>query len=65
MNTLQHDQKQRTSESKDTPSKISAVDRMEMAKPIGSFGGLTDGVLRFRNGVPVPANTGDKGGGQN
>jgi hypothetical protein len=65
MNTLQHDRKQGTSQSKGTPPNIFAVDLIKMAKPIGTFGGLTDSVLRFRNGVPVAADTGDQGGGQN
>jgi hypothetical protein len=65
MNMLQYDQKQGTSQSKDTAPKISVVDLVKMAKPIGTFGGLTDIVLRFRNGVPVAADTGDQGGGQN
>jgi hypothetical protein len=65
MNTLQLDHKQGTGQSKDTPRKIYAADLIEMAKPIGTFGGLTDIILRFRNGVPVAADTGDQGGGQN
>ena len=65
MNTLQLDQKQGTNRSKDTPPKSSIVDLIKMAKPIGTFGGLTDNILRFRNGVLVAADTGDQGGGQN
>jgi hypothetical protein len=65
MNTLQLDRKQGTSQSKDTSPKISTVDLIKMAKPIGTFGGVTDNILRFRNGVPVAADTGDQGGGQN
>ena len=32
---------------------------------IGTFAGSKDSVLRIRDGNPVPANTGDQGGGQN
>jgi hypothetical protein len=65
MNTLQHNQKQGASQSKDKSARSSAVDLAEVAKPIGTFGGLTDIILRFRDGVPVAADTGDQGGGQN
>lgn len=34
-------------------------------KPVGSFGNMTDLVLRFRGGQLVAADTGDQGGGQN
>ena len=33
--------------------------------PIGTFSGSQDRMIRIRNGKPVPANTGDQGGGQN
>jgi hypothetical protein len=65
MNTLEHEQEQGTSQGMDIPRKIYALELIEMAEPIGTFGGLTDTILRFRNGVPVPADTGDQGGGQN
>jgi hypothetical protein len=35
------------------------------AKPVGTFGGSIDFILRIRNGKPVAADTGDQGGGQN
>jgi hypothetical protein len=35
------------------------------AKPVGTFGGSMDFVLRIRNGKAVAADTGDQGGGQN
>jgi hypothetical protein len=34
-------------------------------KPVGTFGGSIDFILRIRNGKPVAADTGDQGGGQN
>jgi hypothetical protein len=34
-------------------------------KPMGTFGGTTDKILRVRNGEAIPADTGDQGGGQN
>ena len=65
MNTLQKDQKQGTNRPKESPAAISAVDLKRMAKPISTFAGSTDFVLRFRNGELVAGNTGDQGGGQN
>jgi hypothetical protein len=65
MNALQNDQKQMTSHSKDSPATVSAVNLMRMAKPIGTFAGSKDSILRFRNGESVAADTGDQGGGQN
>jgi hypothetical protein len=33
--------------------------------PVGSFAGTLERVIRIRDGRPVPADTGDQGGGQN
>jgi hypothetical protein len=33
--------------------------------PVGSFAGTLERIIRIRNGKPVPADTGDQGGGQN
>jgi hypothetical protein len=38
---------------------------LEQFVPVGTFSGSRDFVLRIRNGKPIPANTGDQGGGQN
>ena len=68
MNALQKEQKKRvTSHSKDSPATVSlsAVDLKRTGKPIGTFAGSKDSILRFRNGESVTANTGDQGGGQN
>jgi hypothetical protein len=65
MSALQNDQKQVTSHSKDSPVTISAVDLMSMAKPIGTFAGSKDSILRFRSGELVAADTGEQGAGQN
>jgi hypothetical protein len=67
MNALQKEQKQVTSHSKDSRATVSlsAVDLKRTAKPIGTFAGSKDSILRFRNGESVAANTGDQGGGQN
>ena len=65
MNALENDQKQVTSHSKDSPVTISAVDLMSMAKPIGTFAGSKDSILRFRSGELVAADTGEQGAGQN
>jgi hypothetical protein len=32
---------------------------------IGSFAGTLERIIRIRDGQPVPADTGDQGGGQN
>jgi hypothetical protein len=65
MSALQNDQKQVTSHSKDSPVAISVVDLMSMAKPIGTFAGSKDSILRFRSGELVAADTGEQGAGQN
>ena len=36
-----------------------------MAKPMGTFAGEGDFILRIHHGKVAPANTGDQGGGQN
>jgi len=36
-----------------------------LSKPIGTFGGTTDRIIRVRSGEAIPADTGDQGGGQN
>jgi hypothetical protein len=33
--------------------------------PVGSFAGTLERIIRIRDGRPVPADTGDQGGGQN
>jgi hypothetical protein len=65
MNTLQKDQKPRTSQPKNSPIPESVAELMKRAKPIGTFGGVTDFILRFRKGELTAADTGDQGGGQN
>jgi hypothetical protein len=65
MNTLEKDKRLGTSLPKDAPMRDALGELMKMAKPIGTFGGVTDFILRFRNGELVAANTGDQGGGQN
>lgn len=37
----------------------------EIAKPVGTFAGSADAVVRTREGHAVPQDTGDQGGGQN
>jgi hypothetical protein len=36
-----------------------------LSKPIGTFAGTKDRILRIRNGQIIPPNAGDQGGGQN
>jgi len=65
MNALRINEEKGTSRPKDAAATISAVDLRRLAKPIGTFGGFTDLIVRFRNGKLVAENTGDQGGGQN
>jgi hypothetical protein len=65
VNALQNNKQQATACLKETPVTIPAVELSRLAKPIGTFSGSTDFVLRFRNGKLVAENTGDQGGGQN
>jgi hypothetical protein len=65
MNTVQKNQKPTTGHTADPFIKISAVELMKMAKPVGSFGGETDFVLRFHKGHLIATDSGDQGGGQN
>jgi hypothetical protein len=64
MNTVQKDQRPRTGGA-DLFIRDSAVELMNLAKPVGNFAGETDFVLRFHDGDPVATDTGDQGGGQN
>jgi hypothetical protein len=65
MNALTNDKRTGTSGPKGSPSVNLPVDLTRMAKPVGSFAGTTDLILRLRNGVLVVSDTGDQGGGQN
>ena len=65
MNVLENDQKRESNQTKNSPATKSPVDLMKMASPIGTFGGATDIILRFRNGQLVAEDAGDQGGGQN
>jgi hypothetical protein len=65
MNALQNDKRLEPSGPKGPPSVNSPVDLIRMAKPVGTFAGTTDFILRSRKGVLVPSDTGDQGGGQN
>ena len=65
MNAVQSDQKPGTSYPKDSPITDSTTSLMSMAKPIGTFAGSKDSILRFRSGELVAADTGEQGAGQN
>jgi hypothetical protein len=65
MNALQNDQKQVIYRPKDSPPAISGAELMRKSKFVGTFGGPTDLILRFRNGELVAEDTGDQGAGQN
>jgi hypothetical protein len=45
--------------------KLKDISPLEPFVSIGTFAGSQDSVSRIRDGKPVPANTGDQGGGQN
>jgi len=49
MNALRINEEKGTSRPKDAAATISAVDLRRLAKPIGTFGGSTDLIVRFRN----------------
>jgi hypothetical protein len=36
-----------------------------ISMPIGTYAGTLERIVRIRDGQPVPADTGDQGGGQN
>jgi len=61
MNLKQQEQTPAVVEERDLP--LPAL--MRMAKPIGTFAGERDFILRIHEGKVIPANTGDQGGGQN
>jgi hypothetical protein len=65
MNALQNNKQQGTASFKESAVTISTEEISRSAKPIGTFSGSTDFVLRFRKGELVAENTGDQGGGQN
>jgi hypothetical protein len=65
MNVLQNDKRLGTSGPKGPPSVNPPLDLIKMAKPVGTFAGTTDFILRLRKGVLIPSDTGDQGGGQN
>jgi hypothetical protein len=44
---------------------ISLEELATIGAPIGTFGDITDFVVRIRDGKPIAANTGGQGGGQN
>jgi hypothetical protein len=60
MNVQQPEKTRTVFEAKDLP----LSDLMTMAKPIGTFAGEGDLILRIRDGKVTGANTGDQGGGQ-
>ena len=61
MNLQQQEQASEVVDEKDPP--LPAL--TSMAKPMGTFAGEGDLILRIHDGRVAPANTGDQGGGQN
>jgi hypothetical protein len=52
-----------TDEAKSAVDSTGSIESLTL--PVGTFAGTQDRILRIRNGKPVPADTGDQGGGQN
>jgi hypothetical protein len=48
-----------------SPGTIRQEEVPTIGASIGTFANSTDFILRFRDGKPIAANTGDQGGGQN
>ena len=65
MNVQPNDQKRRTGDPKESSFAISTANLVTMSKPIDTFAGSEDFIMRIRNGKLVTADTGDQGGGQN
>ncbi|MGA8659661.1 MAG: hypothetical protein WB586_26360 [Chthoniobacterales bacterium] len=61
MNVQQQEQTRAVVDVRDPPLRA----LLRMAKPIGTFAGDGDFILRIRDGKVTAANTGDQGGGQN
>ena len=61
MNVLPNDQKRRTGDPEESPFTISTANLVTMGKPIGTFAGSEDFIIRIRNGKLVTADTGDQG----
>jgi len=61
MDTVQIDLE---SSDKESPSSRKTVSLKEFV-PVGTFAGANDFVVRIRDGRPIPADSGDQGGGQN
>jgi len=65
MNTQLTEQTTRTKRQDKAGTLIESIDLGLIGKPVGTFAGTLDRILRVRNGEIVPADTGDQGGGQN
>src|SRR5260370_31989571 len=61
MNVQPNDQKRRTGDPEESPFTISTANSVTMGKPIGTFAGSEDFIMRIRNGKLVTADTGDQG----
>jgi hypothetical protein len=61
MNVQPNDQKRRTGDPEESPFTISTANLVTMGKPIGTFAGSEDFIMRIRNGKLVTADTGDQG----
>jgi hypothetical protein len=65
MNAQRNDQtvlpkRQKHGSSADSPNGLEFI-----SVPVGSFAGTLERIIRIRDGQPVPADTGDQGGGRN
>ena len=67
MNTIGRNEAAGANQSQ-TQEPVPAVNELaleSLSKPIGTFAGVTDRIIRVRNDRPIAADTGDQGGGQN
>jgi len=65
MNVLENAKRLGTGEPRRSPLVNALIDLTSMAKPVGTFAGTADFILRLRKGMLIPSDTGDQGGGQN
>jgi hypothetical protein len=65
MNTQNNDQTTFREQQNGAPNADSANRLEYVSIPVGSFAGTLERIIRVRDGRPIPADTGDQGGGQN
>jgi len=61
MNVQPNDQKRRSGDPEESSFTISTANLVTVGKPIATFAGSEDFIVRIRNGILVTADTGDQG----